>query len=107
MKYKVGDKVRIKSMASMHQESPPDQYGRIIFNNLSFNENMRTYCGQQGTIVQIDDNLYRVKFDYKKRKSGYYYCDEMLDLVEAKNYHKLKKLKNRMIKSSKFNEELL
>jgi hypothetical protein len=62
MKYKVGDKVRIKSL-DWYNENKND-FGLIFCNNICFDEKMIEFCGKTVTIVaQRDNKYYYIKED--------------------------------------------
>lgn len=72
MKYKVGDKVRIKSK-EWWDAQPKDVDGDVTCNKECFTRCMAEYCGKVATISHIDDVTYNLKeFDY-------YWTDEMFD----------------------------
>jgi hypothetical protein len=77
MKYKVGDKVRIKSIDWYNENK--NTYGDILFNNACFVKRQSLYCGCELTIRLITDNSYYVF------ENEYYWTDEMIEgLVEYK-----------------------
>ena len=62
MKYKVGDKVKIKSL-EWYNENKND-FGLIFCNNICFDEKMIEFCGKTVTIVaQRDNKYYYIKED--------------------------------------------
>ena len=62
MKYKVGDKVKIKSL-EWYNENKND-FGLIFCNNICFDEKMIEFCGKTVTIVaQRNDKYYYIKED--------------------------------------------
>lgn len=75
MKYKVGDKVRIKSIDWYNKNKNED--GDIYFNNNSFVSDMSEYCGKVATIIKKCDKYY--KLDIDKNKGDWYWTDDMLD----------------------------
>ena len=50
MKYKIGDKVKIRSWESMKKEFGTDSRGDIILPNIYFTRGMKEYCGKEVTI---------------------------------------------------------
>lgn len=78
MKYKVGDKVRIKSL-DWYNQNKSYETGNVYL-SMSFVANMSQYCGQVATIIQASGrNEYKITLD-----NGYYiWSDEMFEgLVE-------------------------
>ena len=75
MKYKVGDKVRIKSLDWYNENK--DEYGYVNCPYFTFFEIMSQYCGKTLTITSVD------KFDkkYKMKEDGGKYCwtDKMIE----------------------------
>ena len=68
MKYKVGDKVRIKSLDWYKVQCMDDNYEVIDFMNSD-------WCGYEMTIIEADENFY-----YMKEDSGSnYWTDEMIE----------------------------
>lgn len=55
MKYKVGDKARIKSLE--WYESNKNKEGLVMCNGLSFTESMTDYCGKVLTIQMITNQV--------------------------------------------------
>ena len=56
MKYKAGDKVRIKSLDWYNTNK--NDFGLIFCNNICFDEKMSEFCGKTVTIVAQRDNKY-------------------------------------------------
>ena len=56
MKYKTGDKVRIKSLDWYNTNK--NDFGLIFCNNICFDEKMIEFCGKTVTIVAQRDNKY-------------------------------------------------
>ena len=62
MKYKAGDKVKIKSLDWYNQNK--DAFGFIFCNHICFDEKMTEFCGKTVTIVaQRDNKYYYIKED--------------------------------------------
>ena len=62
MKYKAGDKVRIKSLDWYNTNK--NDFGLIFCNNICFDEKMIEFCGKTVTIVaQRDNKYYYIKED--------------------------------------------
>lgn len=73
MKYKVGDKVRIKSRK--WYEANKGSNGRSEFNGLGFLDAMVKFCGKEATIIQSDrDGTYLLDIG-----DTYWFNDEMLE----------------------------
>ena len=81
MKYKVGDKVRIKSIDWYNKNK--DEYGNIdISHDFTFYADRSKHCGKVFTIDVVFDNCYTVKEDNHE----YYWSDEMIEgLVEEES----------------------
>ena len=74
MKYKVGDRVRIKSLDWYNENK--DEYGNIDINHdFTFYADRRKYCGKVVTISEVFDIGYSVKED----NDEYYWTDEMIE----------------------------
>ena len=85
LKYKVGDKVRIKSLDWYNENK--NKYGRVplIYSHgakFNFLKEMSTFCGKEMTITEVDD--YECKYYEMKEDGGdYHWTDEMIEgLVE-------------------------
>lgn len=79
LKYKVGDKVRIRSWESMAKEFGVNNQGNTIKVNHGFTKNMRKYCNKTVTIAEVEPifNGYHIKED-----EGYWtYGDEMFEPI--------------------------
>lgn len=61
MKYKVGDKVRIKSIE--WYEENRNAYGDVDNDNVVFNSNMVKYCGKEATIICVKTDEYYIDID--------------------------------------------
>ena len=77
MKYKVGDRVRIKSLDWYNENK--NKHGEICFDNAVFVGGQSLYCGRELTICLVTyDSYYVIENDY-------YWTDEMIEgLVEEK-----------------------
>lgn len=66
MKYKVGDKVKIKSLEWYNQNK--DSYGDIYLNDygISFIKEMSVFCGKEATVVFDLGGEYQIDIDNKK-----------------------------------------
>ena len=75
MNYKVGDKVRIKSLDWYNENKTT--YGNVLFDNAVFVKEQSLYCGCVLTIRLVTNNSYHVI------ENDYYWTDEMIEgLVE-------------------------
>ena len=75
MKYKVGDKVRVRQWDDMAKEFG-ESAGSIDTPACSFEENMRLYCGTIVTIKEVkNDELYYIEED----NEDWYWTDEMFE----------------------------
>lgn len=75
MKYKVGDKVRIKTNG--YDTKFIDKLGKTKIIHLEFLPEMKIYCGYIAIIIEVkqDMNLYRIDLDNHR----FMWCDEMFD----------------------------
>lgn len=78
MKFKVGDKVRVRKDLKIDG----------VYGIWCFNSNMSTFEGKELTVEEVYDESYRVK------ENTWYWTDEMLeevkeDKMEKKNYEKM------------------
>ena len=82
MKYKIGDRVRLKSIDWYHANKNGD--GCVVISNdsylydLLFTKNDAQYCGKVFTISDIVDGAYV----FEEMETGYYYCDEIIAGLE-------------------------
>lgn len=86
MKFKVGDKVRIRQWDDMEKEFGTDAYGNINC-SASFSNRMRQLCGKKATISHIgkffSQNVSLTDFeDCKGIDTNWYYSTDMLEPVE-------------------------
>ncbi len=83
MKYKVGDKVRVRRWESMEKEFGIDEDGNIDMNTPVFVPLMKEYCGR---IVEISKNIHdtwnRHYYEIKEDNEEWRWTDEMLEPVE-------------------------
>lgn len=77
MRYKVGDKVRVRPWKSMEEEFGTRQNGNITCRG-TFVPSMRRYCGQVLTVVEL---LEGEKL-YSMLKNDYSWSDDMLEDLE-------------------------
>lgn len=71
MKYKVGDKVRIKSKE--WYEDNKDSQGNIT-TLATFTQEMAVFCGRKANIVEVDGGIYRLDID----NGSFFWDDEMV-----------------------------
>ena len=57
MKYKVGDKVRVKKWEDLELEYKVDEYG-VICHGAMFIQEMKEYCGKEFVIEQVWNDRY-------------------------------------------------
>ena len=79
MNYKIGDKVKIKSLEWYNANK--DEEGNIIFEKngyyVYFSKYDVEYCGKVMTISDISNNCYI----FEEAKMPYLYCDEMIECL--------------------------
>ena len=82
-KYKVGDKVRIRSWESMEKEFEIDAFGGLSINGYWLPRSMRRYCGEETTITEeICCKRYKLKgIPY------YYWKKEMFEKENQQSIH--------------------
>lgn len=73
MKYKVGDKVKIKNLDWYNTNKSETDY--LYCNNIVFVQKMSEYCGKKATIVDRTDVSYKLDIDNK----FYYWTDDMFE----------------------------
>jgi len=92
MKYKVGDKVRIKSWKEMEKEYGVDSHGDIK-SGVPFLTSMRKYCGKIMTIQQVGWSWY-----YMEESGNWCLTDEMIKgLATKRTVIEYKELKDERI----------
>lgn len=95
MKYKVGDKVKVREWDDMEVDFGVDKNGYINTPVFRFTKFMKNYCGKIATIVNVvsndpgcDDNYYNIKTDSLDSidlySDQFCFTDKMLEL-ESKN----------------------
>lgn len=81
MKYKVGDNVRIKSMAWFDAQKK-DEYGFIRHESWGcFNLRMTEFLGMQAKVTQVGDYAYRLNVD----NESWQWADWMLEISSPKH----------------------
>lgn len=78
MKYKVGDRVRIKSLDWYNDNR--DYYGNVECGFYYFIEEMTKYCGETLTIGEIYRNYYELQED-----ENFIWTDDMFDSIIEKD----------------------
>lgn len=75
MKYKVGDKVRIKSIDWYNENK--DEFGSISVKGVIFNKGMSEHCGKEATITEVLSryNVYILSVD----KNHFWYNEGMFE----------------------------
>lgn len=63
MKYKVGDKVKIKSREWFDAQDKDEDDNVCIEGKESFVEYMAEYCGQTATVIRVVKNFYVLDID--------------------------------------------
>lgn len=75
LEYKVGDKVRIKSISWYNENK--NEYGYVDAGvGLIFDEKMSIWCGKTMTILNVYQTYYTMEEDYI---SQFYWRDEMIE----------------------------
>ena len=75
MKYKVGDKVKVREWDDMAKEFRIDEDGDIdTGRNCFFVGDMKKFCGKTVTIVASNGQVYKIAGD-----DDWYFVDEMLN----------------------------
>lgn len=100
MKYKVGDKVRVRSWESMEKEFRLTVNGNIEAGAATFLHKMAGFCGKIVTIKEISIDLYRIEED----NGEWNWTDEMFEPV-AFDWDAFKNPKNKIAVHCKTEEE--
>ena len=77
MKYKIGDKVKVRSWNDMEKEFGLNEYGNINNKYPTFVKQMRQFCGEIVTIYKIFSDSYSIEEDY-----NFSWTDEMFEDIE-------------------------
>ena len=77
MKYKVGDKILIKSLDWYNKNKT--KHGDVWFDNAVFTGGQSLYCGCELTIRSVEDDRYYVN------ENDYYWMDEMIERLVERN----------------------
>ena len=75
MKYKIGDRVRVRQWKAMEREYGLDDFGDIKIPIRGFASEMREFCGMIATIDDVRDNYYKLDID----GHIFYWVDEMFE----------------------------
>ena len=75
MKYKVGDKVRVRKWDDMEKEFGLDN-GDIAIPHCYFTFGMKKHCNY---VVTISEETERGKYHIKEDNAGWFWCDEMFE----------------------------
>ncbi len=78
MKFKVGDRIRIRKWSDMEKEFGLNEFGSIACLN-AFTSNMKHLCGRTGTLTLVDDKIVRIDFD---DNSGGVFWSYSTDMIE-------------------------
>jgi hypothetical protein len=91
MKYKVGDKVRIKSIDWYNKNKDMNNWVSMKYSTKVFNLGMSRLCGMTATIAVIQEELGTYIIDIDNGR--YFWSDEMFDETYNENKMKNKKVK--------------
>jgi len=100
MKYKVGDRVEIKSWEEMKKEYGVDECGDIAVSKSSFTSNMRKYCGKIMTIARVNVGDYGRYWYYNMREDNeeWFWNNKMIKgLATKRTVIKYRELKDGII----------
>ena len=110
MNYKVGDKVKIKSLE--WYKTYKDEYGVVYCGDIPFIESMSKYCGKVLTIDRIF-NFNTATYEMLEDPNGFNWTDDMIEcLVESASDNEIISRANEAINesfenSAKFERERL
>lgn len=76
MKYKVGDKVRIKSK-EWWDAQPKSKYGDVYYNNYIFTKGMSAFCGMVAAIVRVQTSCNSYLLDSSNYSWFEYFLEEI------------------------------
>lgn len=84
MEYKVGDKIKIKSL-EWYKTMTKNSFGTIDYEDNRFTKDMTKYCGKEAIIEENDGGFYRLNIDVDYLVwSSWMFEDEQDLLVEIK-----------------------
>lgn len=109
MEYKVGDKVRIKSL-EWYKNSQKNEYGSVRHDDAdnSFVSSMTAYCGMKANITEVEGSHYILDVD----NGDWWWQDFMFEepiqesectkqqLVDDSNYEQLKEIAIELIRAN-------
>ena len=84
MRYKVGDKVRVRQWDDMVKEFGTDEAGRINQKSVVFTEEMKKFCGGVYEICSVLERIYLLKDGAKTIR--WYFTDQMLEDINLLSY---------------------
>ena len=85
MRYKIGDKVKIKTWKEMEEEFGVSYNGDLMIGHIHFFQKREEELVSNNRIVKIDYISDRYYNDSGKKYSGWYWTDEMIKgLIEPK-----------------------
>lgn len=87
MKYKVGDKVRIKS--NQWYITNKDDLGRVKTKSNSFNNNMSEYCGMVATITNIGTGFKKIDYSIDIDNGEWYWNEETFECLVSEEKPKI------------------
>lgn len=91
MKYKVGDKVRIKSIDWYNKNKDMNNWVSMKYSTKVFNLGMSRLCGMTATILSIQEEFGSYKID--RDNARFFWTDEMFDETYNENKMENKKVK--------------
>lgn len=83
MKFKIEDRVVVRSFEEMADEYGVDAYGDIFGGTMPyiFNKKMKVYCGEAGTVKGFSGDDVIINFDKPSLNGSHWrFCKEMLEL---------------------------
>ena len=85
MKFKVGDKIRIKSLQWYNENKDKNGYVYGIYPLIPFDPERAKYCGQEYEVVYVDkiDNTYQLDCGEEDIRT-YWWTDEMIEKIDTK-----------------------
>ena len=75
MKFKKGDKVRVRQWKAMEREYGLNIYGCIKTEGVRFARDMRVYCGKVVTVSEVWDDYYKIEED----NGAFKWTDDMFE----------------------------
>ena len=105
MKFKIGDRVRIRQWEGMEKEFGTDSDGDIRV-CARFVKRMRHLCGREAVITEICDQRVELDFDNKTGDMDWTYTTDMIEKAEDTEMTK-KDLKNGMVVETRDGDRFL